>query len=243
MYKDHPLFQQPPPNTIIWRYFNEDNFLNFLETGSLHFAKASLLKDPFEGRYPHEYKPMRMGGFDRSPFDRTPFDRVIQNFVPKEIKESTYICCFTVNDYESDLLWKAYLSNSKGATIQTTVGKLKNCFDSDVDEDIFIGEVDYLDYKTESFENGSNPFIPFLHKRAEYKHDDELRVITNNFSTKRETTKNGVYIPISLKTLLEKIVMAPYTTKDFEEKVISLCKKKSLDNIVIHSTLEDQPKF
>ena len=242
MHKDHPLFRQPLPNTIIWRYFKEDHFLDLLENESLHFTKSSELEDPYEGRYPDVYKPVSIGGFNRSPFDRTPFDRKITNFVPKKIKDSIYICSFTINNYESDILWKAY-SNSKGAAIQTTVGRLKSCFESVEDEDVFIGEINYMDYKIESFDEGSKLFVPFLHKKMEYKHDDELRAITNKFPIQRMKTGKGVYIPVTLNVLLEKIVLAPFESKDFEESVTSLSKRRELCDIVTHSTLEDKPKW
>lgn len=243
MYRDHQLFQQPSSETKIWRYLNKQKIFSLIEKESLFFARVSSLKDPFEGRYPINYKKLVLGGMDRFAIDRTPMDRQSSNFIPESAKDSVYICCFTMNDFESDVLWKAYLQDAEGVAIQLTLGKLKNCFDTFDGDGIYIGKVNYLDYKSESFNEGSNLFSPFLHKRVEYTHEHELRGITTNFFQIREKTENGVFIPISLQILLEKIVLSPNASKTFEEKLISLCLEKQLGNIVVRSTLEEKPKW
>ncbi|MGA2162328.1 MAG: hypothetical protein ABSG28_09090 [Methanoregula sp.] len=242
MYKDHPLFQQISNDTKIWRYLNKEKICSLLQKKSLFFAKASVLKDAFEGRYPHKYPKSEGAAFGRAAFGRTRFGQS-QNYIPKEMKDLVYICSFTINEYESEVLWKNYLQGSEGAAIQTTLQGLKSCFDASEEEEIFIGKVDYLDYNSESFNEESNLFYPFLHKKVEYIHESELRAITTRFLPSREKIVNGIFIPISLQNLLEKIVLSPSASKDFEEQLTSLCTNKGLENMVIHSTLEDKPKW
>jgi len=243
MYKDHQFFQQPSPDTIIWRYLNKQKIFSLIEKEALFFSKASSLKDPFEGRYPLPYKRIVMGGIDRGAIDRSPIDRFSRNYISEDTKNSTFICCFSMTDHESDILWKAYLQETDGAAIQFQLNRLKTCFNNAENEEIYIGKVNYLDYKSESFDHGSNLFIPFLHKRVEYTQENEIRGITIRFLENREKNENGVFIPISLQNLLEKIVLSPNASKDFEEKITSLCLEKGLGNIVIRSSLEDKPKW
>ena len=52
MYEDHPIFNTPTDNTLIWRYMDFTKFISLLETSSLFFAQGDKLGDPFEGSFP-----------------------------------------------------------------------------------------------------------------------------------------------------------------------------------------------
>ncbi len=242
MYKEHKLFSQPPSETKIWRYLKKQKIFSLFESKCLFFAKASSLEDPFEGRYPLNYQRDEGASFNRARFGHVRFNQG-PNYVPSEVKESVCICCFTMNEYESDVSWKAYLQGIEGAAIQLTVAKLISSLDECQEEDIFIGEVTYLDYKSELFYNEGNLFTPFLHKRAEYTHENELRAITTKVLTNSERMDKGIFIPVSLQNLLERIVLSPNASKDFENQVTSFCIENGLGNIVVRSTLEDKPAW
>ena len=45
-------FQPPDGNLKIWRYLDLPKLIDFLETRSIHFARADTLGDPYEGTWP-----------------------------------------------------------------------------------------------------------------------------------------------------------------------------------------------
>ena len=64
----------------------------------------------------------------------------------KETVRQVFISCWHRSEYESAAMWKLYLKSDEGVAISTTCDRLSRCFKDGTPHDIFIGEVDYLDY-------------------------------------------------------------------------------------------------
>jgi hypothetical protein len=144
-----------------------------------------------------------------------------------------------MNNYENAILWDAYLKNNlnEGAAICSTISDLKSCL-TDCDDEITLSSIEYSDYRAL---NPEDKFYPFFNKRIEFSNEKEFRALTYLPLANREKTTNGFYLPISLKNLVKKIVLAPHTSKDFANDVLTLCQKNSLDSVVFRSSLEDTP--
>ena len=247
MYTEYSGFSQPPLETKIWRYINKEKIWSLFEKESLFFAKSSVLKDIFEGRYPTGYPKIQSGGLDRGGVDRMPLDRVYRNYIPKEAKDSIYICCFTMNDYENYSLWDVYLKPKKeGVAIQLTLDRLKKSL-LPLEEEITSSIIKYSNFK--KYDNksqltfGADIFPQFLNKKGEYNFENEIRVITNKLLPIREKNLNGIFLPINIQNFLEKIIISPGASNIFEENIRSLCLEKGLGDIVFRSTLEDKPEW
>lgn len=241
MYQDHPFCKCPDSNTVIWRYLDEQKFTSLLEKEALFFAKARYLDDPFEGRYPPKYPRNEGSSFNRGGFNRMGFNQGA-NYLPDSFKDSTYICCFTMNKSENYAMWKSYLMDKEGVAIQSTLKQLQESFEDTDEETISIGMVNYYD-SVENFVGGSNPFKVFLQKRHFYNNENELRAIMIKTSNRRETTEKGIFVPVIIDKIINKVVLSPHSSEAFEKRVKLLCAQKGLGDIVTRSKLEELPKW
>lgn len=241
MYQDHPLCKRPDSNTVIWRYVNSQKFESLLEKDALFFAKGRYLNDPFEGRYPPEYPRNEGASFNRGGFNQMGFNEGA-NYMPDSFKDSTYICCFTMNKSENYAMWKSYLMDKEGVAIQSTLKQLQESFEDTDEETISIGVVNYYD-SVENFVGGSNPFKVFLQKRHFYNNENELRAIMIKTSNRRETTEKGIFVPVIIDKIINKVVLSPHSSEAFEKRIKLLCAQKGLGDIVTRSKLEELPKW
>lgn len=51
MYEEHPVFNPPSDDAVLWRYMDFTKFVSLLEKSALFFARADKLGDPFEGAF------------------------------------------------------------------------------------------------------------------------------------------------------------------------------------------------
>ena len=59
MYEEHPVFNPPPDDAILWRYMDFTKFVSLLEKQALFFARADKLGDSFEGSLSQVNKTLR----------------------------------------------------------------------------------------------------------------------------------------------------------------------------------------
>ncbi len=241
MYVEHPFCESPNPGTIIWRYLDEQKFTSLLEKEALFFAKARYLDDPFEGRYPPKYPRNEGSSFNRGGFNRMGFNQGA-NYLPDSFKDSTYICCFTINKSENYAMWKCYLTEKEGVAIQSTLKQFQESFEDTDEETISIGMVNYYD-SVEKFDGSSNVFKLFLQKRPLFNNENELRAIMIKISSRREITEKGIFIPVKIRETINKVVLSPQSSEAFEKRIKLLCAQKGLGDIVYRSKLEEIPKW
>ena len=151
-----------------------------------------------------------------------------------------------MNEYESAAMWKLYLKSNEGIAIQSTYKDLRSCLPDDAE----ISTVRYIDYK-KSFLPDTNLYIPFVYKRKSFEHEQELRAIILNIDS--EVWKKGSWpdaqavsknIKIDLNALVNRVYLAPYSEKWFEDIVRDVTKQYGFSNIKIHrSPLEEKPFF
>jgi hypothetical protein len=168
-----------------------------------------------------------------------------------------------MNDDESDAMWKIYVKDGAGIAIQSTVDRLKRCFDS-TDRPVHIGVVQYIDYDQTPPPVGFPGNSWFLFKRRAFRHERELRVgvwsedveiqyLKNDGSigspedhdrqklTLRNPKKPGVYVPVDLNVLIDKIVIAPQSPSWFAELVSSITNRLGYSFTVEASQLRRMP--
>ncbi len=162
------------------------------------------------------------------------------NYLPDSIKDSTFICCFTMNEFENDAMWKSFLLNGEGVAIQSTFKQLQESFEETDEETISIGMVKYYD---DDFEGLTNVFKLFLQKRVFFNNENELRAIMIKFSDKREIIEKGIFVPIKIKNLINRVILSPNSGEFFEKRIKSLCAQSGLDNIVYRSKLDEKPRW
>jgi len=257
MYKEHPAFVKPQGKKIkIWRYMDFTKFVSLLEKNELFFARADKLGDPFEGSYPREnvqqrainHKQMmaQLPGHLHRFFQGR--DQALSQFF-RNLKNFIFINSWHESQHESAAMWRLYLKSNEGIAIQSTFGRLKDCFKQGT-PDIYIGEVHYRDYLTERIP-GSNFFAPFLHKRKSFEHEKELRALVLEYTRTKDGLPNlseppssdGIGVPVDLEKLIANIYVAPENPRWFLELVKSVTRKYGIKKIPVQSALDAKPLY
>jgi len=241
MWTPHPVFRDPKQSSIfLWRYIDFTKFIHLLKTKSLFFPTAAVLHDLdlFEGSLPakeYDYY-LRTLKLSEDSIKRGQ-DRFRAEFC---------VSCWHYNETESIAMWKLYSQLGNGIAIQTTISDFKASF-SETTILVNSGEVIYIDYDTEYFYRGSddaypglNGFVPFIHKRSIYIHEQEYRAIA---SSQRESDyfDKGLSIPVKLELLIKKVIVAPSTPIWIYELVKSELHIVLPNVIVEHSVYDKEP--
>jgi hypothetical protein len=156
--------------------------------------------------------------------------------------------CWHLNDHESAAMWRLYLKSNEGIAIQSTYGRLKDCFRA-VQEPIHIGKVEYLDYYSAAIQPG-NYFTPFVSKRISFEHEREVRallhrppIVNHRTDFSVETIQGGVPVPVDITTLIEKICVAPTAPVWTTQLVRSVISQYGYAFEVNQSVLNRRPLF
>jgi hypothetical protein len=204
VYAEHQQCKLPADlNLKVWRYVDLGKLLDLLESRSLFFPLMSVLvdADPYEGF---------LGEATIAEIRRRPdMDEKSKQTLLKlheDAKKLLYVSCWHMNEQESAAMWSLYIRGGEGLAIQTTVKRLMDSFAVAMDIDVSVGEVQYIDYRSERI-GWANIFAPVLRKRASFAHEHELRAIVAR--TPKVGDQWGARVPIRVEDLIERIVMAP----------------------------------
>jgi hypothetical protein len=265
VYRKHPLIHPEletlSDNIKIWRYLDFTKFVSLLDKRALFFCRSDKIGDPFEGSYPETNVKLRQRNFQDWSNKQLEGLSILFN----EIRRFTIINCWNISEYESSSLWSLYTKTGQGIAIQSTFGRLKRCFGSEVKpstiphKGVFICKVKYIDFKNESiFEDYL--LSPFVHKRKSFEHENELRAIimmvpfkaNQNHALSLNPKKIvetpdifalGEYIDINLEELIENVFVSPFSPDWFRSLVDSVIKKYALNKASVISKLDDSPSF
>lgn len=238
MYQEHRKFRQPDDENIkVWRYMDFTKFVSLINTQKLYFTRADIFKDPFEGSWPLKNIELRKKLYT----GRTKSGQKMSNDEVSKMIESyklhNAINCWHANEYESSAMWSLYLKCDEGVAIQTTYNRLK---ESIIDnEKVFLGNVTYIDYETESIYQFSK-LVPFFHKRKCFEHEREVRAIVN---FKKEILTDGLQISVDLENLIQNLYVPPNSSKWFFELVKNEVIKFGYAFKVKQSSMDSIPLF
>ena len=253
MYKEHPIFKSPDnENEKIWRYTDFTKFVSLMDRQSLFFARADKLGDPFEGsrtklnidQQQKNYKSLRL----QSGLSEEWASKISQTTSGtwKKFRECMFVNCWNRSDYESAALWKLHLKTGEGIAIQSTFKRLIESLSKDLEHEIYIGKVNYIDYETELMRE-DNAFYPLMHKRRSFEMERELRAVIMKYAVKvlqqEKSSPLGLYISVDLDILVEKLFVSPTAPEWFSDLVTSVVNKYGLKMEVIQSSLAGSPIF
>jgi hypothetical protein len=262
---DNVVFTQPTnPDIKVWRYMDFTKYVSMLDSGRLFFARSDLLGDDFEGSSPlmnialrpAAYQGMRQEISKANPSNQNEWVEFLR-FVSttNELhRHSIYVNSWHMNEFESAAMWDLYATNrAEAIAIQSTYAKLRDCLPSEIDvgltdpASVFIGEVQYIDYETEWYDEG-NLYHRFLHKRKSFEHERELRaVISDRFQGmyySGNNPKTGYRVEVSLDDLIEQVYVAPIAPDWFRDLVLTVTDKYRLGHKTIKtSSLGQRPIY
>lgn len=167
-------------------------------------------------------------------------------------KDSVYGQCWTFHS-ETDAMWRIYSHNKDGVRVSTTPRKLLTALQTAEPTHhnlkCFIGKVSYLPEnnlleKLMSINllntNGSGIAESLLYKRAEFEHENEVRLI---YSGDDNAVKSDVFqFAINIDELLDSILFDPRMDKNLMQAYLLAIKEKGCKAEVKISTLYNAPK-
>ena len=180
MFKQGGMMKLPHDDALVWRYMDVAKLLSLLDSQSLFFPSLPHLDDPFEGYLPlptlEEYREHKI--YEEAYADVKPEDvndlYELDKSSAKESRHQIFVNCWHANEHESAAMWSLYLSQAEGVAVQSTVGRLKACFDA-TDKTILIGNIEYIDYAETGVPN--NVFCRAILKRKSFEHEREIRAV------------------------------------------------------------------
>lgn len=247
-YKRVELCIEPDPDTVIWRYMSLKKFKLMLKHNALFFCRADIFSDPFEGTIPRKEAEYR----ERSLNDRQSIESISN--LHRKLKGHFLINCWHINNGENDAMWRLYLKNNHGVAIKTTV---KNLLDSfiETEEEINCSKVRYIDYENDIWMpptiKGYTMFTPIIHKRKEFSHENELRIVHqieyNNRDIdefwKEQPIEEGKNIPVDLTKLINGVFTAPNSNEIQIKRIKSIIQKNGFHFPVEKSKLDNEPYY
>lgn len=254
----------PNPNAILWRYMELDRFQSMLERKALFFCRAGKFSDPFEGSLPKkEYENRIKSQRQADAFygNYSTDEQIAENIAGLtnwhlQFRDTHTVNCWHINYNESDAMWQLYLKSNEGVAIQTTVAHLMLSLQS-TSLDIDISRVRYIDYDRDVFfhhqdfpHQSYNLFAPLIHKRNEFMHERELRLIhevrdAENDSSywEKQEFESGKLIEVDLDILVDKIILPPTSDEKFRGKVETITKEFGHDFVFEKSALSKPALF
>ena len=245
MYKEHPAFSPPPDNAVLWRYMDFAKFVFLLDKNALYFVRADKLGDPFEGAFPVKNRELNFRAFHEAynePMNADAFRGIREG--QKLLRHSMLISCWHQSDHESAAMWNLYASKKYGIAIKTDFSSFKQSLITT--KDIYIGKVNYINYASDVLPE-TNAFYPFLHKRQDFKYEQEVRAIIWAIpevgGLTRAICEIGKYYIVDLSFLIKEVIVAPNTDDRSLEHIQSVMDRYKLKAPVIRSSLADQPMW
>jgi hypothetical protein len=221
-------------------------FLSLLVRRELFFPSAARLGDPFEGSYPAANIRLRPEwyGEHAAEIDRQAHGEKLRRL------ESTLISCWHMGLVESAAMWQLYSQRGYGIAVVSNYDRLRDGIIRD--QPFYIGKVRYLRYDTDPMPEG-NLFDAFVHKRASFAHEQELRIVTERYVPPGTTQAwlladgpppyCGDYLPVALDTLVEAVVVGPKTPGWVRESVEAAARRFELGVEVRPSELDASPQY
>ncbi len=160
----------------IWRYMNFDKFISMLSHKALHFSRADIFTDKWEGAVPELIFKKLKDELSDEDTENT------KTFI-KKLKELTFVNCWHINEFESAAMWDLYGSSDGTIAIESDIKTLEKVFleinQSSTDMKFEMNSVEYIDYKVK-YDLTINPRKIFFYKRKSFEHENELRIIGQN---------------------------------------------------------------
>ena len=248
MYKDHPTFDRPSDDTILWRYMDFTKFISLLEHQALFFAKGDRLGDQFEGSLSKANSTSRRQ-FLPDNIPESILDQVSQAHLDffKQSRRSVCVNCWHESQHESAAMWKIYAKEGNGIAIRTQFNGLAKSF---VDKDeVYIGRVRYINYEADPMPE-TNVMAPYMHKRQAFEYEQEVRavilstlqlVLGDDLSL--DFVGPGIFSKVDLTHLIGELYISPYSDEWFEELVQMVATRYGLLAPVRKSSLADEPTW
>lgn len=253
---DHKVFERPAPQARLWRYLDLSKYLSLLATQSIWFSAANRLGDAFEGSMSRANARLRPQVYRDAKLPDTAFQNM--EAARRAARRHHYVSCWHCSDVESAAMWKLYMRDH-GLVLTTTYDRLRTALGGE--DDIRVGYVHYVDYDEDWIDEG-NAFSPFMHKRASFTHEQEVRAVIAHYPKRPveppefgedgkqvmaidwdAQTPPGIAIPVDPRALIADVRITPDAPSWFLTAVEDLTHRYGLTVAVLPSDLSGEPSF
>lgn len=170
-------------DTPLWRYLDFARFMAMLDGATLWFARADTFSDQYELAVPAADMPAARSGATAILADRRTREGIVRYLAATSGRPGTelaglpdsevaglllrfasralYISCWQEDEDESAGMWESFVQGDNGVAVRTTVGALRDVLDAgSADRDVFLGRVEYLDYRAGSWGTSTGSLLP-----------------------------------------------------------------------------------
>lgn len=223
-------------NTPAWRYMDLSKFESLIHERSLYLCRADRLEDRFEGTYSrHQILEMEQW------FNGIGEPEMVEIEKNNRLRERarTYLSCWCLGYCDFDLMWKAYVRNSPGIVVKSTVSRLITACDIAVTHwPLDISMVTYFDHAGgENINYFGTPAV-FMNKDHHFSLDNELRII--HWPNMSGSTPDHVFLPVKVDDVIEAVVLRPGSDRKTVEAVFSVLKSAGLKEVPIQASRDDR---
>jgi hypothetical protein len=146
-------------------------------------------------------------------------------------------------------MWELYTKTEYGVAIKSTVGDLMRAL-SIYEPEVFVGSVEYEDHTaapTQTLaQRNITPYKAILQKRTCYRHECELRVITELLPRFPDDApadtlavhpfpEHGSVIPVHLETLIHTVTTGPHYPGWARDLLASALKRAGINPPIVES--------
>ena len=248
-------------------------FHAMLKSRSLYFSRADKLGDKFEGSLPkknieRENDNLQRGNaedggelIDPGDIEDLPrklrIDASLRNQCHRKF---VFVNCWCKGEDESAAMWDLYIQTKQGVAITSTIGKLIDNFNHTESkkepdnteqkaEDIYIGEVKYINFTEEEIPTSFLSQIHrFVYKMASFDYENEVRILfgpEHSYDVPQgESSYLGMEVQVlDINKLIDEVYIHPEAPKDYEEIVQCLIDKYGIQKQVQRTDLSKEPLF
>jgi hypothetical protein len=221
--REHPSFPEPADDSIlVWRYLDLPGLLSIVLQSQLPLIRLSELPDKFEGTLGAKFEvyarqalirthlqanlPVPPQGLEKWASEN------VQQFkdLYKNPRQRAYVSSWRMGPGESEAMWRIYGQGDGSVALVTTYARLRDSL-PEVNH-LYIGKVFYADLVRHPVQIG-NTFLPLMHKRQEFDHEKEVRIVQCNLEVPdRELAQLPRIHPIPWEPAnwVDKIILSPY---------------------------------
>jgi hypothetical protein len=261
-----PIKQVPLSGRVANRYASLGRYVSFarlkslVETSTLFFARSDKFDDQHEGastKLMHEAM-YSLASRMREEFKEDPppesllqgLQRAQEGMRPINEALRTYfaVSCWHIGPYESEAMWKLYGRDKQAICISSSLHRIASSFGKVDADQMTCGPVEYIDYDKQIFDF-TNPINALFHKRRAFEYEREFRFVVTRYPKPPlgkwgdETIGTGIAVPVRPQILIDALVLAPDSPRDFEAEIRKLVAAYGLTCGVRRSSLEQQPRF
>lgn len=250
----------------VWRYMPFPKFISLMTYQALWFSKLNILQDRYEGLIPaavkkrmHEQNQSYKAQFSTPEFHRQIDAWPTQN--EDDGRELLVVTCWFLGERESQRMWAEYGGSNEAVAVKSTIGQLEKYILVPREETVsHLGLVSYVAHDGHDMSNyEAHQAIEraFLKDKAQFSHEQEVRLVTRNVKTtscvspegKPYTPEQvvganmnnfenpGLYVGVYLDRLVTEVVVCPSAQEWFARLVCRIVELSGLSAPVSRSRL------